>query len=229
MAGVLGSHTDASCNTHNALRNVSEYACGVSFEFKHDGFDGFKDGYAVVALQQCCAAANVTLMRIPGNTGCEIQYCEVPAVLTAYTQTIEYAYATGTGTAAKTPAPSVTQDVRWGPPDRVENCMAFVDQGDLPDDVASGISRAGNWCAVRNYDDESSEQGTAVTAAPAPAAWTFAAASPAENYLTKLSTPSAATTTSTRSSDGARNSIGRPKSWGMVYLGLLVLVRGVFI
>lgn len=231
MAGILGSHTDASCNTHNALRNISEYACGVSFQFKQDGFDGFQDGYAVVSLQECCAEVNATLMRIPGNTGCEIQFCEVSAVPSSYTETITYASATGTGagtgtaTAVQTPAPTVSQGVSWGPPPSVENCMASVYSGDLPGDVAQGVAWAGNWCVVRNYDDESDEQGVAVTAAAAPAAWTTAATSHADNYLTMISTSVGSAATGTSSQSGGVRAIAGPrKRWGTIPAGLLLSV-----
>ncbi|KAH8668850.1 hypothetical protein BX600DRAFT_460810, partial [Xylariales sp. PMI_506] len=191
MAGILSS--DLTCNTHNALKNISGYACGVTFSFKTDDFTGFENGYAVVSLQECCAKANAPVLRIPGNTGCEMQFCELSEVATTYTRTIQYGYATGTGTAAQTPAPSVTQGVQWGPPGDVENCLMFVYEGDLPDDVAAGVSNVGSWCVVRMYDDDYSEQETAITANSAPPSWTSAAADP---WASALSSAGASKTSS---------------------------------
>jgi hypothetical protein len=223
MAGILGSYTDATCNTHNALRNVSAYACGVSFTFNTDNFTGFGDGYAVVSLQECCAKVNATVMRIPGNTGCEMQFCEVPTETTSSTQTINYEYATGTGTAAQTPQPSVTVESSIGPPERVENCMEFVYKGDLPDDVAAGISEAGSWCVARMYDDESTEEGAAVEAKPAPASWTTAAADPYASYHASATSAKAAPT-----SNGVSTSHGPWRTWGpAVTLILIGLIRAV--
>ncbi|KAI8625551.1 hypothetical protein F5Y19DRAFT_479472 [Xylariaceae sp. FL1651] len=62
MAGIISSRMDATCNMHNALRNISGYACGV----------------------------NAPLQRIPGNTGCEIQFCDVEPVTSSYTSRIHY-------------------------------------------------------------------------------------------------------------------------------------------
>ncbi|KAK9424809.1 putative XPG-I domain-containing protein [Seiridium unicorne] len=192
MSGLLNG--DATCNTHNALKNISEYACGVTFSFKNNGFTGFEDGYAVVSLQECCNKVNASVLRIPGNTGCEMQFCEVPAVTSSYTETMNYMYATGTGTAAQTPAPSATSGATIGPPEEVESCMEFVYEGDLPDDVADGISNAGNWCAVRNYNDESNEDVTAVPANSAPPSWTSAAANPWASWTASASATAASTT-----------------------------------
>ncbi|KAI0123672.1 hypothetical protein BJ170DRAFT_91139 [Xylariales sp. AK1849] len=220
MAGIFGS-SDSTCNTHNALRNISGYACGVTFSFKSDGFSGFEDGFAVVSLQECCDKANAPVMRIPGNTGCEMQFCGVPEATTSYIQTIEYSYATGTGTAAQTPAPSVTHGVKIGPPGDVENCMAFVYEGDLPDDIGDGVSNAGNWCVVRMYDDDSSKKGTAVTAKSAPASWTSAAADPWASALASETSTATAKSTSASSAAGRDHDAGRicgVRTWAIITL-----------
>jgi hypothetical protein len=85
MAGIGWS--DATCNTHNALRNISDYACGVTFSFK-DSENPPDMHYGVVSLQRCCDEVNAPVMRIPGNTGCEIQFCLVEAVTSSYTETV---------------------------------------------------------------------------------------------------------------------------------------------
>ncbi|KAL7625864.1 hypothetical protein AAE478_005087 [Parahypoxylon ruwenzoriense] len=210
MAGLLDSYSDSTCNTHNALRNISygHYACGVTFSFKDSALDSPPDmHYAVVSLQKCCDKVNASVMRIPGNTGCEMQFCEVPEASSSYSYSVFYGYETGSGTAAATPPPTVTQGVTWGPPGVVENCMRFVYEGDLPDDVSKDISDAGSWCVVRMYDDTlaSSEAAAAITAAPAPPSWTSAAVDPWEAWMSSESAASAsaaAKPTSTSSGNG---------------------------
>ncbi|KAI3318753.1 hypothetical protein HD806DRAFT_510856 [Xylariaceae sp. AK1471] len=179
MAGIVPSLMDAKCNTHNALQNISGYACGVTFAFK-DSENPPDMHYGVVSLQRCCDEVKAPLLRIPGNTGCEIQYCVVEPVTSSYTETIYYGYATGSGTAAQTPAPSVTTDARIGPPEAVTNCMLFVYEGDLPDDISEKVSDASSWSVVRFYDDElpPEDVSAAVLASPAPPSWTSAAANP---------------------------------------------------
>ncbi|KAI1452375.1 hypothetical protein F4805DRAFT_30640 [Annulohypoxylon moriforme] len=196
MAGILGSYSDSTCNSHNALQNISEYACGVTFQFKSS--DNPPDmHYGVVSLQKCCDKVNQPVMRIPGNTGCEMQFCEVPAVTSSYTSTIIY------GEVTPTPPPTVTQGSEVGWPSDVESCMKFVYEGDLPDDIANDISNADSWCIARMYDDElpSSEVLAAVTASAAPASWTSAAADPFENAFSSKSS-SSASASSTSTSDG---------------------------
>ncbi|KAI0546180.1 hypothetical protein F4679DRAFT_558738 [Xylaria curta] len=194
MAGIAPSLMDATCNTHNALRNITGYACGVTFSFK-DSDNPPDMHYGVVSLQKCCDKINAPVMRIPGNTGCEIQFCLAEPVTSSYTRTVQYGYATGTGTAAQTPAPYVTEDATIGPPGEVENCMSFVYEGDLPDDISDQISDASSWSVVRFYDDElpPEEVSAAVLASPAPASWTSAAANPWDEALSS----SRATTTPT--------------------------------
>ncbi|KAI1749095.1 hypothetical protein F4782DRAFT_316496 [Xylaria castorea] len=205
MAGIAPSLMDATCNTHNALRNISGYACGVTFSFK-DSENPPDMHYGVVSLQKCCDKVNASVLRIPGNTGCEIQYCLVDPVTSSYTETVQYAYATGTGTAAQTPAPYVTESARIGPPPEVENCMGFVYKGDLPDDVSDQVSDASSWSVVRFYDDElpPEEVSAAVLASPAPASWTSAAANPWDKLLS--SSGATATPTSTSSSQSTPSS-----------------------
>ncbi|XDG01616.1 hypothetical protein ABKA04_001231 [Annulohypoxylon sp. FPYF3050] len=226
MAGILSSHSDSTCNSHNALQNISEYACGVSFRFK-DSDNPPDMHYAVVSLQRCCDKVNQPVMRIPGNTGCEMQFCEVPAVTSSYTSTIIY------GGATQTAAPTVTQGSQVGWPDDVESCMKFVYEGDLPDDIASKIYDADSWCLARMYDDElpSSEVSAAVTASAAPASWTSAAADPFANaFSSKGSSSSTSTTASpTSTSDGyARYADQRTasgiRSWALTALISVSLV-----
>ncbi|KAH8158055.1 hypothetical protein CIB48_g10188 [Xylaria polymorpha] len=197
MAGIIPSLTDATCNSHNALRNISGYACGVTFSFK-DSENPPDMHYGVVSLQRCCDKVNAPVLRIPGNTGCEMQFCTVDPVTSSYTETVQYGYATGTGTAAQTPAPYVTEGARIGPPEEVENCIKFVYEGDLPDNVSDQISDALGWSVVRFYDDELplKDVSTAILASPAPPSWTSAAANPWD----KLISSSGATTTPTSTS-----------------------------
>ncbi|KAI1206861.1 uncharacterized protein F4807DRAFT_437491 [Annulohypoxylon truncatum] len=220
MAGILGSYSDSTCNTHNALQNISEYACGVTFQFKSS--DNPPDmHYAVVSLQKCCAKANQPVMRIPGNTGCEMQFCELPAVTSSYTSTILY------GGATQTAAPTVTQGAEISWPSDVESCMAFVYEGDLPDDIAKDISNAGNWCVARMYDDElpSSDVSAAVTASPAPASWTSAAADPFANAFSSKSSSSTSTAaSSTSTSNGCSVYADQRKAGGMGVWTVVVLI-----
>lgn len=219
MAGILDG--DSSCGTHNALRNITNYACGVSFSFKSNGFTGFEDGYAVVSLQECCDKVNASVLRIPGNIACEMQFCEVPQATTSYTETINYTYATGTGTAAQTPAPLVTSDARIGPPGDVQSCMQFVYEGDLPDDVAAGVANVGSWCIARNYDTDSDEDSTAVTANSAPGSWTSAAVNPWATWLASKSAASASAATAT--SDGISSRSKSQRSVLALFIGYIVL------
>ncbi|KAI1340815.1 hypothetical protein F5Y15DRAFT_414535 [Xylariaceae sp. FL0016] len=177
MAGIIGSYSDATCNTHNALRNITGYVCGVTFAFTSASDpppELSRDGYGVPSLRSCCDLAGAELLRIPGNTGCEMQFCAVPDVTTSYTRTVYAAYETGSGTAAATPPPYTTAGSISGPDGRVQNCMMFVYGGDLPDGVADKVADVGSWCVVRMYDDELSEDEvqSAVTAEAAPASWT---------------------------------------------------------
>ncbi|OTA99058.1 hypothetical protein M426DRAFT_325463 [Hypoxylon sp. CI-4A] len=201
MAGILGSYSDSTCNTHNALQNISGYACGVTFSFR-DSDNPPDMHYGVVTLQECCDMVNRPVMRIPGNTGCEIQFCDLAPVTSTTTYTIEYGYATGSGTAAQTPSPTVTQDVQVGPPSKVENCMKFVYEGDLPENVSKEITDAGSWCIVRMYDTDlsPSEVSAAVTASPAPASWSSAAVNP---WDAALSSAASATANPTSTSGGS--------------------------
>lgn len=220
MAGILSSYSDGTCNTHNALKNISAYACGVTFSFKSDQFTGFGDGYGVVSLEECCAKVNAPVMRIPGNTGCEMQFCEVPAEAITSTKTINYAYATGSGTGVQTPPPSVTVESRTGPERHVENCMYFVYEGDLPDDVAAGIADAGNWCVARMYDTDISEEGIAVEVKAAPASWTTAAADPFASSASSTSAKSKST------SNGINTYCVPWRVWGATVTFVLVAIVG---
>ncbi|KAI0110551.1 hypothetical protein F4776DRAFT_393683 [Hypoxylon sp. NC0597] len=191
MAGILGSYSDSTCNTHNALRNISAYACGVTFSFK-DPENPPDMHYAVVSLQKCCDKVNSPVFRIPGNTGCEMQFCDVPVVTSSYTSTI-YVAPTGSGTATQTPVPTVTEGTEIGWSEEVDNCVRFVYEGDLPDDIAKEIYDVGGWCVVRMYDDElpPSEVSAAVTASPAPPSWTSAAVDPWDLALSSARAASA--------------------------------------
>ncbi|KAI1414403.1 hypothetical protein F5Y13DRAFT_158492 [Hypoxylon sp. FL1857] len=233
MAGILSSYSDSTCNTHNALRNISAYACGVTFSFK-DSSNPPDMHYAVVSLQKCCDKVNSPVLRIPGNTGCEMQFCDVPIVTSSYTSTI-YATATGSGTAAQTPAPTVTEGAEIGWPQDVESCMKFVYEGDLPDDIARDISDAGSWCVARMYDDElsPSEVSAAVTASPAPPSWTSAAVDPWDAALSSASAASAsaaASPTSTNNGSGRyadRKTASGVRVWAVAVLITLGLVAAL--
>ncbi|CAJ2506474.1 Uu.00g006040.m01.CDS01 [Anthostomella pinea] len=234
MSGILGSYSDSTCNTHNALRNITEYACGVTFTYKDTAFPPDMH-YGVVSLQKCCDEVNAPVMRIPGNTGCEMQFCHVPEATTSSTYTVEYGYATGSGTAARTPEPTVTSDVKVGPPGRLENCMAFVYKGDLPDDVGDKIASAGNWCVVRMYDDEIDEAdvSAAVTASPAPASWTTAAVNQWEMALSSWSATkdgARATSTSTSTNGGAGRYADRGTEYGVrIWAAVALMTVGLVI
>ncbi|KAI1372784.1 hypothetical protein F4677DRAFT_241429 [Hypoxylon crocopeplum] len=224
MAGIFGSYSDSTCNSHNALRNISGYACGVTFSFKSS--ENPPDmHYAVVSLQECCDKVGAPVLRIPGNTGCEMQFCDVPEATSSFSQSVFYAYATGSGTAAQTPAPTVTQGSTIGPPEDVENCMRFVYEGDLPDDIAQDISDASPWCTVRIYDDElsSSEETTAVTASPAPPSWTSAAVDPWDAALSSERAASATASPTSMSSAHSRY-VGQRASKGVRILAVTMLM-----
>ncbi|KAI0871215.1 hypothetical protein GGS24DRAFT_69039 [Hypoxylon argillaceum] len=233
MAGIAPSLMDATCNSHNALRNISGYACGVSFSFK-DPENPPDMHYGVVSLQKCCDKVNASVLRIPGNTGCEIQFCTVEPVTSSYTETIHYGYATGSGTAAQTPAPSVTQGARIGPPSEVEDCMRFVYEGDLPDDIADQISDASSWSVVRFYDDELplDEVSAAVLASPAPPSWTSAAANPWDQSSASTTTPAPTSSSQTTFPSSGRRGVGYPieldqpgfRLWAIVAIAVMGFV-----
>ncbi|KAK6954546.1 hypothetical protein Daesc_004513 [Daldinia eschscholtzii] len=235
MSGILGSQSDSTCNTHNALRNISQYACGVTFTFKSNADPPPDMHYGVVSLQKCCDKANRPVMRIPGNTGCEIQFCELPDTTTTVTKTVNYAYATGSGTAAATPPPYVTEEVQGGPPKDVESCMYFVYERDVPENIAKDIAYASNWCIVRMYDDElpESEVSAAVTASPAPPSWTAAAMDPFDIYFsTKSAAEASATAASKSTSDGSKryseqSTLAGVRIWAVVGLATLGLVAAL--
>ncbi|KAI1135581.1 hypothetical protein F5Y05DRAFT_165759 [Hypoxylon sp. FL0543] len=204
MAGILGSYSDSTCNTHNALRNISAYACGVTFSFK-DSANPPDMHYAVVSLQECCDKVHSPVFRIPGNTGCEMQFCDVPVVTSSYTSSI-YGAPTGTGTAARYPPPTITEGSEIGWPQNVESCLKFVYEGDLPDDIAKDISNADSWCVARMYDDElsPSDVSAAVTASPAPPSWTSAAVDPWDAALASQRSASVSATASPTSTNSGR-------------------------
>lgn len=78
MAGIMSSTSDATCNTHNALRDITGYACGVTFTYKDAAAPPAMDSYAVPSLASCCSKAGAgPVLRIPGNRGCEMQFCVV--------------------------------------------------------------------------------------------------------------------------------------------------------
>ncbi|KAI2613385.1 hypothetical protein GGR54DRAFT_326632 [Hypoxylon sp. NC1633] len=204
MAGILGGYSDSTCNSHNALRNISAYACGVTISFK-DSNNPPDMHYAVISVQECCNMVGAPVMRIPGNTGCEMQFCDVPLATSSFSRSVIYGYATGSGTAAQTPAPTVTQGSTIGPPDDVQNCMRFVYEGDLPDDIAKDVTDTANWCVARFYDDAISPSGesAAITASPAPPSWTSAAWNQWDAALSSQKAASAtAGPTSTPTSNG---------------------------
>ncbi|KAI0883091.1 uncharacterized protein GGS22DRAFT_35740 [Annulohypoxylon maeteangense] len=218
MAGILSSYSDSTCNTHNALQNISEYACGVTFQFK-DSDNPPDMHYGVVSLQRCCDEANQPLLRIPGNTGCEMQFCELPAITTSYTSTIRH------GGATETAPPTVTEGIESGWPSDVVSCMKFVYKGDLPDDIVDDISYADSWCVIRMYNDalDPSEVSTAVTASAAPASWTSAAVDPFESMFSSK-TASSATAGSTSTSNGCGTYADQKMAGGIriwVVLGLM--------
>lgn len=76
MAGIISSSSDATCSTHNALRDIAGYACGVTFTYRDAA--AAMDWYAVPAIASCCTqAGGGPVQRIPGNRGCEMQFCVV--------------------------------------------------------------------------------------------------------------------------------------------------------
>ncbi|KAI0427105.1 hypothetical protein F5Y09DRAFT_40075 [Xylaria sp. FL1042] len=235
MAGIAPSLTDATCNSHNAFKNISGYACGVTFSFK-DPKNPPDMHYGVVSLQRCCDKVNAPVLRVPGNAGCEIQFCEVDPVTSSYTETIQYGYATGSGTAAHTPSPTVTEGARIGPPEEVENCMRFVYEGDLPNDISNEISDASSWSVVRFYDDELplEDVSAAVLASSAPPSWTSAAADPFDKWFssnTPTSTPTSTSSLETMSSSSAHRGGSYPiesdpnglKKWAIAAIAVLGL------
>jgi hypothetical protein len=188
MAGILSPYSDSTCSHHNALRNITvgDYACGVSFRYKSSsGPNPFDPPYGVVSLQECCDMVNATLMRIPDNTGCEMQFCVVPS--TDSTRTFDYidmvstTLPNGQETVTRLPPVASTETI-GGPPSQVTNCMAFVGEYDLPSGIKEDIRDADYWCVVRMYDTDLSEDEVRkpVTAPAAPAAWTEAAKDPWE-------------------------------------------------
>ncbi|KAI4862379.1 hypothetical protein F4820DRAFT_430718 [Hypoxylon rubiginosum] len=232
MAGILGSYTDGTCNSHNALRNVSAYACGVTFSFKDS--DSPPDmHYAVVTLQECCDMVGSPVLRVPGNTGCEMQFCEVPEATSSFSHSVVYGYATGSGTAAQTPEPTVTQGFTVGPPADVENCMYFVYERDVPENIEKQISDASPWCVVRMYDDSlsPSDEAAAVTASPAPPSWTSAAGEPWEAALSSELAASATASSTSTSNGNSRHANERSSSgvriWAVAALMTLSLVAAL--
>ncbi|KAI5917625.1 hypothetical protein F4810DRAFT_642569 [Camillea tinctor] len=223
MAGILGSHSDSTCNTHNALRNISGYACGVTFSFKSASSPDLLH-YAVPALSSCCSQApdSPPVLRIPGNTGCEMQFCVVSPVTSTHTYTYYYhstSIPTTTATATSSgPATWTTEEVRVEPPGRLESCLAFVYEGDVPDDIGNGIAYAGNWCVARMYDTDlpDDEIRAAVAAEAAPASWTTTTSS-AEATVSGTVSRSAG-------SSSAWRGIGQAKSDSIVRLGFIFLV-----
>ncbi|KAI0593031.1 hypothetical protein F4775DRAFT_51541 [Biscogniauxia sp. FL1348] len=232
MAGILSSYSDSTCNTHNALRNISGYACGVTFSFKSSPRPDLLH-YAVPALSSCCAQApdSPPVLRIPGNTGCEMQFCVVSPVTSTHTYTYYY-HTTATATATSSaPSTWTTEEVIIEPPGDLETCLAFVYEGDVPDGVRDEIAMAGNWCVARMYDTElpDDEVRAAVTAEAAPASWTATTSS-------TRATVSATASTSAGSSrgrgwwgvrDGGAAECGVVKVWGfaaLVLLGLAVVL-----
>ncbi|KAI0189051.1 hypothetical protein F4808DRAFT_47488 [Astrocystis sublimbata] len=175
MAGIAPSQMDATCNSHNALRNITGYAMGVSFTFK-DSDNPPDMHYGVVSLKECCDKMNRPLYRIPGNTGCEIQFCLADPVTTT-----------------RSNGEQIT-----GPPPDVDSCMRFVYEGDVPSDVSDKIAYAGSWFVPRFYDDElpASQVKEFVLASPAPQSWTAAVhgsgwdESPASSSATPTADPS---------------------------------------
>ncbi|KAF2967719.1 hypothetical protein GQX73_g5868 [Xylaria multiplex] len=182
--------------------------------------------YGVVSLQRCCDMANAPVLRIPGNTACEIQFCEVDAITSSYTETIYYPYTTGSGTAAHTPSPTVTQGVTIGPPEEVESCMRFVYEGDLPDDISDQISYASSWSVVRFYDDElrSEEVSAAVLASPAPPSWTSAAANPWDKWLSSTASPTPTSLSETTPSSSACRGVSYPIELSQAHLKVWAII-----
>lgn len=240
MAGILGrSSSDSTCNVHNVMRNVSGYACGVTFTYKDPANPPKFNSYAAVELQECCAMAGSPVLRIPGNTGCEMQFCEVPGAMSTYTTTeynrltssttsIETLTLTVSGTVTttttsavveviQTPTPSTRVVHSEGPPDDIETCMAMVSEGDLPDDIAEGVASTGNWCIAGTNDDSLSadDDDVAVTASAAPASWTEASFSSAGAYWSSVSAAEASPTSTTEASpsstaeSGTSDGVGR--------------------
>lgn len=76
MSGILGSYSDSTCNTHNALRYIEGHACGATFSYRSSSSPPDMH-YAVVSIQKCCDEYNATVLRIPGNIGCEMQFCNI--------------------------------------------------------------------------------------------------------------------------------------------------------
>ncbi|KAI1313307.1 hypothetical protein F5Y03DRAFT_338643 [Xylaria venustula] len=271
MAGIFTSHADETCNTHNALINITNYASGVTFIFKDP--DNPPDmHYGVVSLQRCCDKVNAPVLRIPGNTGCEMQFCLVDAVTV---ETVQYAYPESTVTVTSTVSGSAT-DLGMGIgvgrdavttkgsvsgssrgsvstatttgtvsattlgttidiPEEVQNCLNFVYEGDLPDDIAKDLAGASWWEVARFYDDELPDKDvrTAVLAAsPAPPSWTSAVADPFGKWISSsesAATPTATSSSETTPSSSAPRGGGNPaefgvKVWGLTAIAVLGLV-----
>ncbi|KAI0968620.1 hypothetical protein F4678DRAFT_481828 [Xylaria arbuscula] len=273
MAGISPSRTDEPCNTHNTLSNITNYASGVTFIFK-DADNPPDMHYGVVSLQRCCDKVNAPLMRIPGNTGCEMQFCLVDAVTV---ETVEYAYTDSTVTVTTT-VPGTATDLGMGIgvgrdavtgttmttgsvpgsgvstatttgmvsattlgttidiPEDLDNCLKFVYEGDLPDDISKDIAGTSWWEVVRLYDDEIADEDvrTAVLAAsPAPPSWTSAVADPfgkwfsssIESSASPTPTSSSETTPSSSSNRGSGNPTeSSVKVWTMTAIVVLGLV-----
>ncbi|KAI1494121.1 hypothetical protein F5X96DRAFT_57220 [Biscogniauxia mediterranea] len=232
MAGILGSYSDSTCNTHNALRNISGYACGVTFSFKSSAAPDLLH-YAVPALSSCCAraAGSPPVLRIPGNTDCEMQFCVISPVTSTHTYTYYSSHTTSTATSTATssaPSTWTTEEVRIEPPEELQSCLAFVYEGDVPDDVGDEIASAGNWCVARMYDTElpDDEVRAAVTAEAAPASWSATTSSTRATVSATASTSSAGSSQGRGLRDtrgGGVVEYGAVKVWGLAALVLLGL------
>jgi hypothetical protein len=195
MAGILDSFSSDTCSHHNALRNITTgmYACGVTFRYKSDdGPNPFRDAYGAVSLQKCCDKVGAELMRIPGNSGCEMQFCSVSGVDSTRTfDRVDFIPTTlPNGDVTHTYGePVASTEVVGGPPYEVDNCMRFVYEGELPDDVAEGVRDADSWCVVRMYDDliTGDDELQPEPVKQAPASWTEAAHDPLDDVFASMS------------------------------------------
>jgi hypothetical protein len=111
----------------------------------------------------------------------------------------------------------VTHGTKIGPPEDLENCLKFVYEGDVPEDISDQISDAGSWSVVRFYDDELPEEEVraAVLASPAPSSWTTAAANPYDSLFP--SNTAATTSASTSSPQSTPSSAGRGSGYHTDY------------
>ncbi len=186
MAGI--NSTNPTCNTHNALRNVTGYACGTTFTFRDAADPPAFGSNAVSAVEACCALARRSVMRIPGNTGCEMQFCDVQAAAATATATAtattgthtstatlwHYGEVTGASGTSLAFGPTTTVSVGDGgadegvPPADVAACVAALTLEDLPDDVAGRVAAVDGWCVASMEDDSlaADQEAAAVTAGP---------------------------------------------------------------